>query len=205
MAITPQNITIATSVSLLARTFNLSKLHVPDKRDNPYNVSQVQKGYQAPDESLRDSAIGTPVYADLTLWGGTYTDNITGQQVDFPAIQFDAVIITVDLAAKIIKTDIQGRDGTVKEYIGQDDARVSIQGIICGWNGHYPIDEVGKLNEWRKAPIAKLATSKFLQNLGISNLVVEECSIPQIAGGYSYQQFSMSCLSDLPVELRISQ
>lgn len=204
MAIQASNITIATNISLLARAYNLTNLHVPDNR-NKKDFTGVQNGYQVPDEKLRDSALGTPVYADLTLWGGTYTDNITGQQVDFPAIQFDAVILTVDFPTRIIKTEIQGRDGSVKEYIGQADANISIQGIICGWNGHYPIDEVSKLNEWRKAPIAKLATSKFLQNLGISSIVVEECSLPQVAGGYSYQQFSMSCVSDLPVELRISQ
>jgi hypothetical protein len=171
---------------------------------SPYNSDTLGRNFLAPDDKLRDSALGTPVYADLTLNGGTYTDNITGKVVSYPTVQYEAVIMTVDFAAKIIKTEIQGRDGTVKEYIGQDDAKVSVQGIICGWNGHYPAYDVSQLNAWRKAPCEKSVTSKFLQNLGIYTLVVEDCSLPQIAGGYSYQTFTMSLISDLPVELKIT-
>lgn len=159
---------------------------------------------QEPDTPIATSYLGTPVFADLTLKGGQYVDNITGEQVTFEDIRFEAVLISVDFSARIVKTEIQGRNGTIKEYIGEDDAKVGIQGVICGWNGHYPALEVSKLNEWRKAPIAKAAVSSYLQNLGIQSLVVEDCSIPQIAGGYSYQTFSMNCISDIPVELKIT-
>lgn len=194
---------IATTIGLLIREYNLQNIKVPDVRSNPY----LNRGLEvAPDQdpTLYLSALGTPVVADLTLKDGSYIDNITGKLVTFPELKFDAVIMTVDFAAKIVKTEIQGRNGTVKEYIGEDDAKITIQGIICGTNGHYPAFEVGQLNSWRKAPVAKTAVSAFLQNLGIDNIVVESCSLPQVAGGYSYQTFTIQCISDLPVELKIT-
>jgi hypothetical protein len=195
---------IVATTAALARAFGIRAVKPTEQKGDEYQKSKAQAGYKAPDAKLYDSILGTPVYADITLVGGTYTDNITGKAVEFPTLRFDSVILTVDFAARIVKTEIQGRNGTVKEYIGEDDASVSIQGVIVGHNGHYPALEVSSLNEWRKAPVAKAVTSTYLQNLGITNLVVEDCSIPQIAGGYSYQTFTINCISDIPVELKIT-
>lgn len=207
-----QTVPIVATTAALIRAFGIRHVRVPDARKNDYETDRLAEGFYYPDEALGTShgdylgrMLNTPVFADLTLGGGTYTDNLTGATVTFPELKFATVIVTVSLAARIIKTEIQGRNGTVKEYIGEDDARVTIQGVINGWNGHYPLSEVGRLNSWRLAPVAKSATSTFLQNLGINNLVVESCDIPQIAGGYSYQQFTIECLSDMPVELKITQ
>ena len=105
---------------------------------------------------------------------------------------------------KIIKTEIQGRDGTVKEYIGKGDAEITVNGIITGKNGVYPRSQVNELKKWLDAPVSKGVLSWWLQNLGINNMVVNSFSIPQVQGGYSYQMFSFSASSDAPVELRIT-
>lgn len=199
------------ALGILVRAYNLTNVRVPDARNSPYEAQEVQMGYTQPDATRaaplypdnKSGYLGVPVFTDLTLKGGFYTDNLTGQQVNFGDIRFDAVLCTVDFVSRIIKTEIQGRDGTVKEYIGEDDARITIQGVIPGTNGVYPQTEVSLLNQWRKAPISKGAVCGFLQMLGISNLVVESCNIPQIVGGYSYQTFSLNCISDNPVELVI--
>jgi hypothetical protein len=205
-------ISIVAGTAALVRAFGLKNVTVPDARKNDYQTSILSSGFVAPDENIRlknkdvrylGTDLGTPVFADLTLKGGSYTDNITGNVITYPEIRMAAVLLTVSFASKIVKTEIQGRDGTVKEYIGQDDAKVQIQGVITGTNGHYPAFEVAQLNEWRRAPVSKAAVSSFLQNLGIDNLVVESCDLPQIAGGYSYQTFNISCISDLPVVLKI--
>jgi hypothetical protein len=198
------SVPIVATTGALIRAFNLQNIRVPNVKANDFNNGNPSRGFQQPDAKLYDSVLGTPVFADLTLNGGTYTDNITGRAVTYPTLTFDTVIMTVDFTARIVKTEIQGRNGTVKEYIGEDDAKVAIQGVIVGFNGHYPALEVAQLNEWRRAPVAKSVVSTFLQNLGIANLVVEECSLPQVAGGYSYQTFTIHCISDLPVELKIT-
>lgn len=194
------------SISKMIKAFNIQNLKHIQEQDNPYKTDTLQAGYATPD-ATRPSKLnpknGVPVFVDITLHGGTYTDNITGKPVTFPDITIDAIICTVTKVKKIVKTEIQGRDGTVKEYIGADDSQVDFQGVICGANGVYPQSEVSALNRWIDAPVTKKVSSMYLQNLGINNIVVTNASIPQIAGGYSYQTFTINCISDLPVELII--
>lgn len=165
-----------------------------------YNIDQTDSR----DQALYKSALGTPVYSDITFQGGQYSTNTPGVNNIFPSLTYQAVLITVSQAKKIIKTEIQGRDGTVKEYIGLDDYAVSINGIITGPNGHYPIDEVSDLKAILDAPIAIDVACTYLQNLGIHSLVVESYTLEQKEGGYSYQTFSISCISDVPQELRLT-
>lgn len=197
------------TISTLVKVYNLQNVKIPNAKQNQFEKSVIQSGYTQldktrPSELNKSDYSGIPVFADIKLVGGTYTDNISGNLVSFPDIIIDAVLVTCDFTARIIKTEIQGRDGTVKEYIGEDDAVITIQGIITGKNGVYPKTEVNSLNQWRKAPISKKAICGYLQNLGIDNLVVENFTLPQIAGGYSYQTFTMNCISDKPVELIIT-
>lgn len=190
-------------ISTLIRTYNLQNVRVPDARDQQY-TTQIGVTQDETRPSKMANMGSVPVFVDLKLLGGNYIDNLTGKNVSFADITIDTVLITVQLSMNIIKTAIQGRDGTVKEYIGKDDAKVTIQGVICGANGVYPKEEVSALLQWINAPISKGVTCGYLQNLGIDNLVVEDATIPQIAGGYSYQTFTINCISDLPVELTIA-
>jgi len=208
-----QQLHIVANTAGLIRAFNLKNVHVPDARDNKYNPNTINSNpansadikLNTPQNQYNENLLGTPIFADLTLNGGTYYDNLLKKDVTFPTIRFATVIMTVDFVARIIKTEIQGRDGSVPEYIGQDDAKIAIQGVIAGYNGHYPQNEVNLLNLWRKAPVAKAVTSTFLnQTLGINSIIVEDCSFPQVAGGYSYQTFTMNCFSTRPVELKIA-
>ncbi|KAA2242800.1 hypothetical protein F0L74_09740 [Chitinophaga agrisoli] len=114
------------------------------------------------------------------------------------------VLVTVAQSKKIIVTDIQGRDGTVKEYIGMGDYEVTINGIITGSNQHYPIDETHALKQMLDAPVPLVAVSWYLQNLDVYNLVVRDYAFAQEPGGYSRQLFTINCLSDTPIELLIT-
>ena len=195
------------------------------KQDNNPYLGKMDLSYTK-DEPVGVSSLGTPVYSDLTLLGVEYTDNLTGKTVtlendryrsatNLPVagnnsgigtafyMNIETVLITVNRAARIIKTPIQGRDGTVKEYIGLDDATLTINGIIAGKNGVYPFEEVARLRRWLDAPVSKGIVARWLGNLNIDNIVVEDYSIPQVEGGYSYQMFTINAISDLPVELKI--
>lgn len=207
-------LSIRSSIVNLVRSFGLQNVKVPDARSNPYNDASVMGAY-IPFDATRSAKMGgmggIPVFVDLVLCGpsgdpnkrDTYRDNITNKIIGIPTIKFEAVLCTIDIVANIVKTQIQGRNGTVKEYIGMDDAKVIIQGVIAGTNGVYPQTEVSELYKWAIAPVSKGVVCPYLQNLGIDKLVVEDVNIPQIAGGYSYQTFTINCISDLPVELKL--
>lgn len=168
-------------------------------RAQDYNIDQTDDL----DQELYRSALGTPVYTNIEFSAGEYETNTPGVFKQFGPMRFEAVLLTVSQAKKIIKTEIQGRDGTVKEYIGMDDYAVGINGIITGGNGHYPIGDTASLKKILDAPIALNVASTYLQNLGITTVVVESYTLEQKEGGYSYQTFSISCISDAPQELKL--
>lgn len=189
------------------RFYNL-KIFDHHKTNNPYQ-SKIPQGTGKDSPIVKDAgynllgnSLGNPVWTNLTLMSGSYTDN-SGRTITFPRLDFETVLISVVLPRNIVKTVIQGRDGTVKEYIGESDAQISITGVICGLNGHYPIDEVNQLKQVIKAPIAIDVVSTYLQNLDIHSIVFEDREIAQDEGGYSYQRFSLNASSDVPQELRI--
>ena len=186
-----------TSVPALIRSYNINNPTVIPPQGNDYS-GKIFTAIKDP--ALYTSLLGTPVVCDLTFNSVTYTDN-AGNQRTTPPLTFVTVLLDVSQAKKIITTEIQGRDGTVKEYIGMDDYNISINGIITGTNGSYPQNEVNNLKRMLDAPVAIPVVSTYLTALGIYNVVVKEFSFDQEAGGYSKQNFSITALSDFPIEL----
>ena len=188
-----------TPVGTVAKYAGLNNVRIINASVIPYVIlNGVLK-----DLPIGISELGTPIYSDLTFDACSYTDN-NGRRIDVDEVNVQTVLITLDQPINIVKTVIQGRDGTVKEYIGKDDMQVTINGIITGKNGVYPLQKVNDLKAWLDAPISKGLTTWWLDNLGISNVVVSSFQFPQTEGGYSYQVFSISAISDTPVELKIS-
>jgi Domain of unknown function (DUF6046) len=135
--------------------------------------------------------------------GGTYQDG-NGKDISFEAIELKTALVSVSQAKQIIKTQIQGRDGSVKEYIGDDDYNVQIVGTLTGANGVQPLNDLINLKKLLNAPIPLDVSCEYLYSLGIFKLVVESYDLPQDAGGISYQTFTINCISEIPKELRIT-
>lgn len=206
------------SAARTAAILGFQSAQVVNLKTNPYEGRAELQSKYTKDEPLGLSSLGTPIYTDLSLLGCTYTDNITNQVITLPNDQFrgaggqanssyylnlESVIIQINQSLRVIKTEIQGRNGTVKEYIGADDMQITVNGVLTGRNGVYPRESVDRLKKWLDAPVTKGVTAWWLNNLGVNNIVIESYSIPQTRGGYSYQVFSFNAVSDTPVELRI--
>lgn len=150
------------------------------------------------------SSLGTPVYTNIEFLPGQYETNKPGVFKQFGPLRYEAILITVNQGKRIVKTEIQGRNGTVKEYIGDDDYQVNISGVLTAPNGVSPADQIIELKKILDAPVPLQVASSYLQHLGIFNLVISGYELGQQAGGYSYQQFTINCISDEPQELRIT-
>ena len=184
-------------ISTLRRVFIIPpSVPIRNGQQQPLEISQGAER----DKPLYVGNLGTPVYTNIEFQAGKYKDE-NGREVTFDALRIDTVLLTVSQSKNIVKTEIQGRNGTVKEYIGMSDYNISIQGIITGTNGVYPIDEVSNLKKILKASVPVAVNSWYLQNLDIDTVVVNDFTINQVAGGYSYQPFTITCLSDAPIEL----
>lgn len=153
------------------------------------------------------SSLGTHIFSDLTLkYIQPYTiDNGSLFEPIKNDINIETVIITIEQNADIVRTQIQGRNGRIKEYIGLDDAKITINGQFTAQNGVYPREQTNNLLAWLRAPVTKGITTWWLENMDIYNLVVDSYNIPQVEGEYSTQYFTIECSSDLPVELKIIQ
>lgn len=201
MAVNSPIVIPSVPLAQLIRTFNLTSIRPLAVRDNPYENKIDQADDRDPE--LYKSSLGTPVVIDLTFNSVTYTDFIQNRQVTTEQVRLQTVLCTVTRPSIIVKTQIQGRNGTVKEYISKDDYAVTINGIIAGENGQYPESAALAVQRMCEAPVAIPVVSRFLNGLGIYNIVVEDYSMPQTAGGISKQEFTINSISDEPLELQI--
>ena len=159
---------------------------------------------RAEDKAHKTSYLGTPVFSNFIVEPGSYID-LNGDKIDFEGLDIDAVLLTVSQSKNIVKTAIQGRKGTVKEYVSSGDFSVSITGVLSNQatpNGNtYPIDEVSAFVGIMEVPDAIKINSEFLDLFDIDSLVVENYSLPQEEGVRNQQRFTVSLLSEDPVEL----
>lgn len=199
--VTPKQVAIIASRSsgIIAAQI-AAESRINSSRSNPYfdaidPLSQRDVALNTP------SQLGTPIWDRVTFKAMNYTLS-DGTERTSPEMTFEAILISVSFPRNIVKTEIVGRNGTVKEYIGEGDTQITFRGIITGANGHYPMEEVGILKDIIKAPIAIPVVCRYLQNLDIDTIVFEDRSLEQEEGGYSYQTFSLNAISDTPIEVK---
>lgn len=155
------------------------------------------------DKEIKKSALGTPIFDNVYLSMNAHIDN-SGNQITYEITTLDNVLISVSQANKIVKTDVSGRDGSVFEFIGRDDRRITISGVLVGDNMERPVSDLSDLEAILNSVIPIQVTCKFLNELGITDLIIESSELPQQEGGYAYQQFTINCYEFIPQELRLT-
>jgi len=169
----------------------------------------------APEETTRNSYLGTPVYSNLEIPSGNYKDN-DGNIVPYEGIRIDTVLFDVSIEKNIVTTPINGRDGTVKQFISMGDYQINVQGILTGtttegngsftvantYEDYVPEEEIRKLNELIKIPTSLEVYSEFLDFMDISTVVIQGGNIAQREGFRDSVYFSLGFLSDAPIELK---
>ncbi len=82
----------------------------------------------ARDQPVAISLLGTNVYSNLIFDAGSYEKD--GKTTNFNSIQLDTVLINISQSKNIVTTALQGRNGTVKEYISDGDYVIQVSGMI---------------------------------------------------------------------------
>lgn len=147
--------------------------------------------------------LGNAVLSDL---------DIDPKTTGYERIQIPTVLFTVTQKKNIISTAVQGRNGTIKEYISDGDFQISIRGVLTSINGVYPKERtigntaifqdlfnICTLNK------AVSVNSWYLKQFGIYNIVITDYNFPQNEGEYAMQPFEITAISDTPFELNITQ
>jgi hypothetical protein len=178
----------------LADVYAIRGTEISDTSKTQYQIDQSSK----PDQGFYKSQLNTPVLHDLKFVGiKNYTDE-QGNTYNFDDVVLQAVLVTISQSKNIVKTAIQGRKGTIKEYVGMDDYVLNINGVIHGPNGSYPKDEIANLKNMLTCQHSIEVVSWYLHLWDIYHIVIEDFSINPEEGGYSYQPFTITAISDKP-------
>tara|TARA_R100000995_G_C3466484_1_gene115969 strand:- start:537 stop:1199 length:663 start_codon:yes stop_codon:yes gene_type:complete len=173
-------------------------------------------GEEEADTQRGVSYLGTPVFMNIEFNPGAYVDKknntieygqLFTNTADDSGFKIDTVLCDVTITKQIITTNIQGVNGSVKEYISQNDYEVTIRGALVDESGQrYPEEQVLQLVEYCEVPDSIQIFSRFLNdNFNIQYLTIQSVNLPQVEGTENVQLFEIKAISDDPIELTINE
>lgn len=137
------------------------------------------------------SFLGTPILVDLQLQRDQASTPLT----------IDTVLATVEHEKTIVRTAVQGRIGTVKEYVTTGDYIVTLKGALYTDTPRlYPDAAVRQLRGIAEATFPTLVFSPFLHLFDIYEVVWESCTWPQ-SKIMNMQEFELRGYSSVPIQL----
>ena len=139
------------------------------------------------------SYLGTPVFGAVVLRYEPFNLEIG----------LRTVLCEVSMTKNIVKTPMQGVDGTIKEYISDGDYSVTIKGAIVSNDNSLPEEGIKLLHQLCLVKDDIAVENEFLQLFDIYNIVIESYSFPEQEGYLNMQLFELQCISDKPIQLII--
>ena len=108
-------------------------------------------------------------------------------------------LVSLSSDKKLILTDVQGRDYSRKELVSNGDLTFSISGHICSdLPDVYPEAEVKKFYQIMRYKGVIEINNQFLNQFGVSKIVVKSFSLPTKEGYKSMQDYSFECVGIQP-------
>ncbi len=159
------------------------------------------------------SLFGTPVYSNLEIPAGQYTD-FDGNVINYEGVRLDTVIFDVSQERNIIRTAVSGKAGTVKQFIADGDYVINCQGLITGESfktnsgfgvqavAGVPEEEIRKLKIICSVPKEIEVISSFLDFFDITTVVIMAPTFAEKEGVRTEVFFACSMISDNPIELK---
>ena len=147
------------------------------------------------------SVLGTLMYDDIKFPAGSYK-TLQGNIVEYEEFSVQSVAMIVSQAKNIVKTQISGRNGTVKEYNNSGDFEISISANINELIAVFPADQMQTFRELVKVPESIPVISKILNSIfEIDNVVLNDFSFSPNQGKGNVS-LNMSLSSDLPFNIK---
>ena len=154
-----------------------------------YEAYQESEPFAFSISPTKTSWLGTLIWSDMIL------------KYDNQEIYFDTVLFNVSQSKNIVKTALQGRNGTIKEYISDGDYVIDIRAAIVSQGREYPEDAVRNLVGLLAIPEALEVVSPLLQLFEVYSIVVEDYKLLSQEGFTNTQLVEINCVSDSPIEL----
>jgi hypothetical protein len=156
--------------------------------------------------SAMDEWLGTPTLTSLAL-----------RQGDTQVVLRECVM-TVSQEKNIISTALQGRSGTIKEYISDGDYQIEVSAAVqpnADGNDNdsekfsvppdrYPMEELRELMILFRESESLEVSSGFLDLFGVESVVVKSYEFTQETH-QNRQSFRLTLLSDAPYEIKLME
>lgn len=153
---------------------------------------QVERGEQRKNYG-RGGTLGAPLFQPL---------NIPGQD-GLEDLFLESAVLNLTRTKNIVTTAIQGRDGTVKEFISNGDWSLSFTGLLVSTGYNYPLELVQLFNQHMELNKTLKLEHEVLNALGIYEGVVMDYSLPTTTYT-NVQSYTIQLLSDQPFELIVN-
>lgn len=114
----------------------------------------------------------------------------------------DHAIVDARLVKNVVRTAVQGKDGTVKEYISASDWEVEIRGLVAQREFGYPKDQVDLLRQYIVPGESIGVINTALNALKIYELVILEVNLPHTPH-LNCARYEISAVSNDPYELTL--
>ncbi len=170
-----------------------------------YSLTPAREGVEAPDWSKNDGVITThspaPPITDKSFWSDRYVlCELTLMNSAQERLVINDAVCSVSKSRSIVKTQIVGHNGTIKEYIDEGDFSIKITvGIVAVENGlivdKYPEEGIRELKKFLEDKSTLRVQSSFLDIFDISSIVIESYSLTQETES-NYQSLSITAISD---------
>lgn len=116
-------------------------------------------------------------------------------------------LISLALSRTIIKTPIDGNDGTFKELYSNGDYQVTIRGVLVSHEDpeNYPEDLVRQLRTVVETNKHVAITNALTTLFNIKFVAIEEVNWPDMAGQIGAQYYEIRCTSDKEFALKVRE
>lgn len=159
------------------------------------------------DEVLATSYLGTPFFSTLIFDETKILDDpdVKAEEAEtIDRLELGTVLMTINKSKNIVKTEVQGRVGTVKEYISDGDYTIRVQGqLTTPSRSKAPVELATQLNRFLSLGQSLEVAGKFLEIFDIETIVIISYSIAEKEGTRNEYDFSINMESEEPIELTI--
>lgn len=112
-------------------------------------------------------------------------------------------IVELKGGKRIVKTEIDGMDGTFKELFSLDDYQITIRGLIVQEDGtnNYPQGDVMRLRDYCEVEHEVGINCASTNYFNVTQMVIESWDFPAMEGFPGVQPYILNCLSDKDFKL----
>jgi hypothetical protein len=193
---------IVNQAELIIKTQGLAALKVKYFKSNTINDAEFD-ALTTGDLNTQYSQFGLPTFDVLSFNAFRYDDQ-NGVNISLSGLDFPIALMDVSMTKNVITTQIQGRNGTIKEYISDGDYSINIKGVLVGDGQNvYPEDLVKQLIKYIRCPQEIPISSPILNDMyNISSIVIIDHNIGQNEGMRNVVPFELTALSETPFEIK---